>query len=69
MKVSFKAGRTDDPERAVLPALVYCSSRHPYFDQRQSRGGFSVAIGWWAWNVAVYVTWRIMSPTPDGDKP
>lgn len=65
MKVNFNFGKTEDPERAVLPTIIYCSASHPYFAGRP-RGGIAIAVGWWAWNATVLLSWTKRPTTSEG---
>jgi hypothetical protein len=48
MKV--KCGRAKaDPEKAVLPAIVWCKS------QVEHVTGYAICLGWWDWYIAF--TW------------
>lgn len=40
-----------DPEKAVLPALIYTSGRIA------GAAGWSLALGWWHWYVGIARTW------------
>jgi hypothetical protein len=56
MKIAFGlVYAPEDPEKAILPALVWCSARHPYFNTPM-RGG-SLSLGWWHYGVRIAVLW------------
>lgn len=42
-----------DPEKLVLPGVVWLSASHPKYESFQLRGG-AVLIGWWHWALAVF---------------
>lgn len=47
LRTAFKIGRAaDDPEKAILPAILYCNADHAFFSEHRQRG-FAIAIGWW----------------------
>lgn len=39
-----------DPEKAVLPAIVFLNAKHPEFPY-PGYIGFIIGIGWWHWSV------------------
>lgn len=39
-----------EPEKAVLPAIIFLSSNHPSFEELR-RPGFLICIGWWDFSV------------------
>lgn len=49
-----------DPEKAVLPCLIFVSARHPEFAKYRC-GGFSLSLGWWHWGVRLSLFY---SPRP-----
>jgi len=56
----------DDPEKAVLPALVFVNANHPkYFDVTGGNfKGCIFVLGWWHWSIA----FGLVSPTTNRDK-
>ena len=36
----------DDPEKLVLPSIVFISLNHPFFAEDRTKG-FMICIGWW----------------------
>lgn len=50
-RVRLKASRTpEDPEKCVLPTIVFVNTNHPAFEQDRHRG-FVIFVGWWDWSV------------------
>ena len=55
MKIRFRCARdTDDPEKAVIPAVIFISCRHSHFKEYE-RGGFALALGWWDWSIRIAI--------------
>lgn len=52
----------DDPEKLVLPGLVYCSPSHPKFNEPRA-GGFTLSLGWWHWCLRFkWLTYQRVNP-------
>ena len=49
---------TSDPEKAVLPTILFLSNQHPDFSRYGFRGG-CIALGWWDW----FVRFTVVIPT------
>lgn len=43
----------DDPEKAVLPAILYVSTSHPEFNNPYCRG-FCLVFWWWDFGVSIF---------------
>jgi len=55
--IKWKAGSApDDPERAVLPCIVFISADHPKFAD-YGVAGFGLRAGWWRWYIGLNVLW------------
>lgn len=51
----FKAGRhNSDPERRILPTIVYVNTNHKAFDDLRTPG-FVIAFYWWNFYVKFYL--------------
>ena len=47
----FSASRDkQDPEKSVLPMILFINTNHPFFTNGR-RKGFMLAFGWWDWSV------------------
>ena len=40
----------DDPEKLVLPGIVFISTNHPYFETDRTPG-FMICLGWWDFSI------------------
>ena len=40
----------EDPEKGVLPCIVFVNPKHPEFGEFK-RSGFVIVIGWWDWSI------------------
>ena len=50
-QVCFTADRTpEDPEKTILPALLFVNSNHPAFEDIR-RPGFMLCLGWWDYSL------------------
>jgi hypothetical protein len=50
-KLYFNASRNaDDPEKSILPSLIFINANHPSFAGIK-RKGFMLCIGWWDFSV------------------
>lgn len=55
--ITFGAGREkDDPEKAVLPALIFC------VQEIDGKRGAALSIGWWDFYARVAVIWSAGRP-------
>lgn len=55
--IKFRFDKNEgDPEKAVLPALIFISAQHPKY-RKYNRTGFALALGWWHWSVALHIHW------------
>lgn len=53
MKIKWRMGRNArDPEKAVLPALIYCNGSNEFARV------YVIALGWWDWSIKVSITVR-----------
>jgi len=49
------AGRNQkDPEKCVLPTILFISTNHPSFDEVR-RPGFMICLGWWDYSIKLGV--------------
>ncbi len=52
-KFRFIAGRNkQDPEKCLLPTIIFINTMHPAFYDVQHRG-FVIAIGWWDYSIKI----------------
>jgi len=52
-RLRLSAGRgMQDPEKAVLPTIIYVNTNHEAFGDLRSKG-FVVAVGWWDYSIKV----------------
>lgn len=52
-KLFLKIGRTpQDPEKSILPAILFINTNHQSFDNDRHRG-FVLCVGWWDWSVKI----------------
>mgnify|MGYP000216617958 CR=1 FL=1 len=42
-----------DPEKAVLPAIIFLNLKHSFFETRVK--GFALGIGWWHYAIMIVV--------------
>ena len=42
-----------DPEKSVLPTILFINTNHPYF-KGGSRKGFMLAFGWWDFSIKLW---------------
>lgn len=56
----WKASKeSDDPEKSVLPTIIFISNNHPNLkNYNKSIGGFMLCFGWWDWGVKLAVYWK-----------
>lgn len=53
MKFFVKYGRDkSDPEKSVLPCLIFIDSNHSQFDDLRTPG-FMLCIGWWDYSLKI----------------
>jgi hypothetical protein len=63
MKVVFRCGAyRDDPEKLVLPSVVWLSGGD------ELHNGCSIAVGWWHFAATVTLLWKRRNPLPDSVK-
>ena len=58
MKFSTVAGRyTEDPEKALLPTIMYIDGSSDHYAM-YGRSGFALAFGWWDWSISFCLHWE-----------
>jgi hypothetical protein len=64
IRVRFVAA-ADDPEKLVLPGIVYASGSIPPSAGRDyTTRGFSLSFGWWHWCVSIFFGWNERQARP-----
>lgn len=51
LRLKCECGKSSDPEKAVLPAVLFCRS------QDGAARGFALAFGWWDYHLTLLVRW------------
>jgi len=46
-RIKIKAGKSSDPEKMVLPGMLFCRS------EQDGAKGFALAVGWWDYHVTL----------------
>lgn len=58
--MKIKAGfisSPEDPEKAILPTVIYLNIKHPFFKEDEL-SGFCFFVGWWHWGYRIGFYWR-----------
>ncbi len=58
MKFGFSAKRRDDPEKMVLPGIVFVAAESEAI-KKYGHTGFGLAVGWWDWSAQLNVYWKL----------
>ena len=53
VKVKFDKSKKD-PEKAVLPTIIFMNFKNKSFPKIKGITGFAIAVGWWHWSVKFY---------------
>lgn len=62
-KFFHRIGRTkEDPEKAVLPCIIFISVNHPEYKEEINLSdfdvsGFGLSFGWWDWSIYIAFMW------------
>lgn len=56
IRVDYKFGRSiSDPEKTILPTILFIDTNHPSFGCLRL-GGFALVFGWWDFYFRVMIT-------------
>jgi len=57
INIKFIARRAkEDPEKCVLPTIVFINTNHPAFEKGRKKG-FMLVFGWWDFSVKFGMVW------------
>jgi len=58
-RIRIKRGKSNDPEKMVLPGIVFC---HRAF---ANVCGFALAVGWWDYHITLLFTRTALQNKPE----